>query len=78
MVSYRLGKGAKDDAGLGELFLERRGYGDTVEYRIDRDAGEYCPFVQGDAQLFVSLQEFRIDFIQALGSILVGLGRRLV
>ncbi len=45
--------------------LEGRGHRDAVEYRIDGDAGQSRPFMQGHAEFGIGLQQFRVDFLEA-------------
>ena len=57
-----------------ELLLEGGGDGDAIEDGIDRDAGEDGALLQRDAELFVGLEEFGIDFVEALGASALVLG----
>ncbi len=83
MLVRRLRDRAEDDAGLGQLILERGGDGDGIEHGIDRDtgnaahAGEHFLLAQGDAELLVGLQNLRIDLVERLRR-LVHLGRGVI
>ena len=78
MLLDGFGEGAEDDAHLAQLFLEGGGHRDAVEHRIHRHAGEQFALLQGDAQLFVGAEQFRIDLVEALGPVVVGLGGGVV
>ncbi len=72
------GERAEDDAHLAQLFLESGGHRDAVEHRIDRHSGEQLALLQWDAQLFIGAEQFRIDVVEALGPVDVGLGSGVV
>ena len=76
MVLYGFGHGAKDDAQLGQLVLERGGYRDAVEDGVHGHAGEHLLLFEGDAQLLVGSQNLGIDLVEAVE--LVPLGGRVV
>ena len=84
MLLNRLGDGAEDDAGLLQLVLEGGGDGDAVEHRIDSHvaglghAGQCFLLVQGNAQLLIGAQQFRIHLVQGLGAVLQALGGGVV
>ena len=60
------------------LLLERGRDRDAVEHRIDRDAGEPRALVQRNAELLVGLEQLRVDLVEALRRVGVGLRRRVV
>ena len=60
------------------LLFEGGGHGNAVEHRVHRDAGQHRLLLQGDAELVVGLQQLGIDLVQALGAVLLGLGRGVV
>ena len=66
--------GAENDACLMQFFAKGGSYRDTVEDRIHGDAGQRLLLFQRDSQLVVGFENFRIDLIQALWTILL-LGR---
>ncbi len=74
MILNSLGKRTKNDTGFGELLFERRRNRNAVKHGINSDTGEACALVQGDAELVVSFEQLRVDFIQTFGSIVVRLG----
>ena len=78
MVQHGVRERAEDHASLGELLLECRRHRDAVEYGVDRHAREPRAFVQRHAELLVGRQQFRVDFIEALRAVLLGLRRRVV
>ncbi len=78
MLLHRLGERAEDDALLRQLVLEGGGDGDAVEHRVHGHAGEHLLLVQRDAELLVGLEQLRIHLVQALGRVVLGLGRRIV
>ena len=65
MFAHRFRKRTENDAGFGQLGLERCCNGHAVEYSIDGDAGKSRAFVQRNAQLVIGLQQLWIDFVQA-------------
>ena len=75
---HGFGERAEDHAGLGQPRLERGGHRDAVEHGVDRHAGQARALVQRHAELGVGLQQLRVDFLQALGRIRLGLGRRVI
>src|ERR1022692_1205422 len=72
------GERAEDDAQLTELFFEGGGYRYAVEHRVRGDAGEQLTLLQRDAKLFIGAEQFRIDIVEALGPVDVGLGGGVV
>jgi hypothetical protein len=77
VFDHRFGEGAEEDAELFQLVFEGGRHGYRVEHRIDRYAGQGTALGQGDAQLLVGAQQFRIDLVQALGAF-PGFGRGVV
>ena len=73
MVDHGLGKRAENHPGFGELFLERRMHGNAVEYHVDRHPGEHFLFFERDTELFIRCQQFRIDFVETLRHVVLGL-----
>ena len=73
MLLHGFGEGAEDDAHFVQFGLEGGGDGDAIEHRIHRDAGEHRPLLQRNAELLVGLEQFRIDLVQALGPVALGL-----
>ena len=69
--------GAKNDAVLGELLLERSGDGHAVENGVHGHTGQSLLLFQGDAQLLVGLENLRVHLVQAL-QLLHRLGGRVV
>ena len=78
MVCQRLGQRAKNDPDFGQLILKGGRDRHTVEHRIDRNSGQSLLLLQRNAQLVVGLQQFRIYFVETLGSIRITLGCRVV
>jgi hypothetical protein len=78
MFLHSLGERAEDDAQLAQLLAKGGGDGDTVEDRVDGYTGEELLFLEGNPQLLVRPQQFRVDLVQALRSLLVRFGRRVV
>ena len=78
MVLHRVRERAEDHAHVGQLLAKGGAHRHRVEHRIHRHAGQARAFVQRHAQLFVGLEQFRIDLVQALGLVLHRLGRRVV
>ena len=73
MLADRLRDRHEDHAGLLELLLEGGRHRNGIEHRIDRDlalafrthhAFEHLDFAQGNAELLVGLQDFRIDLVE--------------
>ena len=62
----------KDDAQLGQLVLERGGYGDAVEDGIYSHASEHFLLFERDAQLLIGGQNFGIDLVEAVELFLLG------
>ena len=58
-----------------ELFAIRRADGNGIKHRVHRHAGEPFAFAQRNAELLVSLQQFRIHFVQAFRRVALRLGR---
>ena len=71
VLAHRFGERAEDDALLGQLVLERGGDGDAVEHRIDRHPREGGALVQRDPELFVGLEQFGIDLVEALRAVVL-------
>ena len=65
----RFGKGTENDTFLGQLLLKGRADGNAIKDGIDGDAGQSLPLLQRNAQLLIGLQQFGIDFIEALRSV---------
>ena len=78
MVQDRLRERAEDDAHLAQLGLERGRHRHAVEHRIHRHSGQHLLLFERDAQFFVRAQQLRIDILQALGAVALGLGRGVV
>ena len=74
MLLHGFGEGAEDDADFVQLGLEGGGDGHAIEHGIDGDAGQHGLLLQGNAELVVGLEQFRIDFVQALRAVAFGLG----
>ena len=74
VVFHRLGDGAEDNPRFPELLPEGGGDRDRVENRVDGDPGQRRLLMQGYAELVVGLDQLRVYFIQALGTILEVLG----
>src|SRR5690606_36042605 len=68
VLFHRLTEGTEDDAFAGENVLVRGRDGYTIEYGIDRNAGEAFLFVERDAQLFEGPQQLGVHFVHALES----------
>ena len=69
MILHCFGKRTENDPQLAQLCFERRRDRDTVEHRIDGDAGEQIPVRRrGNAELLVGLEQLRVDLFQTLGS----------
>ena len=66
VFAHGVGEAAEDDSLFGELGAEGGGDGDAVKDGIDGDAGEHFLFVQRNAELGVSLEQFGIDFVEAV------------
>src|SRR5690606_33417994 len=72
ILADRLADREEDHPGLLEFLAERRGNGDAVEHRVDRDLarpldpGEHLLLLERDAELLVDLENFRIDLVEAL------------
>ena len=73
MLADRLGDRHEDHAGLLQLLLEGGRDRDRIEHGIDRDAplafgahhaGQHFLLAQGNAELFVGFQDFRIDLVE--------------
>ena len=78
MVLYGFRERAEDDSEFLQLRLIGCCHRYTVENRIDSNTREDCPFLQWNAKLLICFQELRIDFVEALGSILVLLRCRVI
>ncbi len=78
VLAHRLGHGAEQDAGVGQVLAEGGGHGHAVEHGIHRHAGQRLLFLQGDAQLVVGIQQLRVHLVQALGSVALLLRRRVI
>ena len=66
MFLHRFAERAEDDALFGELFLESRADRNAIKHRVHRHARQPPAFAQRNAELLVSLQQLRINFVQAL------------
>src|ERR1041385_2723111 len=77
MVLYRFRKRTEDHAGFRQFGVERGGHGDAVKHRVHGHSGQQLLFVQRNAQLGISVQDFRIHFFQALEFFLL-LGRGII
>ncbi len=72
VLADRLADREEDHPGLLELLAEGGRHADAVEHRIDRDlaraldAGEHLLLFERDAELLVNLEDFGIDFVEAL------------
>ena len=64
MLLHRFGKGTKDHPRLGQLLLEGSGHRDAIEHGVYRNASQLRTLVQGNTQLFVGLQNFRVHIFQ--------------
>ena len=73
MLADRLRDRHEDHAGLLQLLLERGRDRDRIEHGIDRDAPlafrahhafQHLDFAQGNAELLVGLEDFRIDLVE--------------
>jgi hypothetical protein len=73
-----LGHRAEDDAHLLELVLEGRRHGNAVEDGVHRHARESLLLLQGDAELLEGAQELGVDLVEALRSVLLATGGRVV
>ena len=78
MVLHRFGEGAEDHAGRRQALLERGGDRDAVEHGIDRHAGEPRALVQRHAELLVGREQLRVDLVEALRPVRLGLRRGVV
>jgi hypothetical protein len=78
MFLHGLGKRTEDDAFFCQLVLEGGGDGNAVENRVHGHARERGALRQRDAEFLVSLEQLRIDLVQALRRIVFGLGCRVV
>ena len=76
MLPHRLGQGAEDHAGLGQLRLEGGHHRHAVEHGVDGVAGgalharQEFLLLQRDAQLGIGGQQFRIHLVQRLRPVL--------
>ena len=66
MLAHGFREGTENDAQLGELRLESGADGDAVKHRVHRHARQEFALAQRDAQLFVGLEQLRVDLLQAL------------
>ena len=78
MILNGLRKRAENHTGFSELFLERCCNGYAVEHGIHGDAREARALVQRYTELVVGFEQLGIDFVKALGAILVGLRRGVI
>ena len=78
MLAHGLAERAEHDAQGGELPLEGGGDRHAVEHGVHGHAGQGLALLERDAELLVGLEEFGIDLVEALGGVLLGLGRRPV
>ena len=65
MFLHGFAERAENDALLGELLFERRADRHAVKHRVHGHAGEPLAFAQGDAELLVGFQQFRVNLLQA-------------
>ena len=75
MIRHGLRQWAEDHTHFGQFVLEGGRHRHTVEYRIDRDAGERLLLFQRNPQLVVGFQQLWIHFVQAFRSVLIALRR---
>ena len=79
MLLHRLRDRAEDDAHLGELVLEGGGDRDAVEHRVHGDAGQHLPAPGVEYRASRrSSEQLRVDLVQALWPIHIGLGRGVI
>ena len=69
VFAHRLGERAENHAGLGQAALEGGGHRYAVEYCVHGHTRQPGALVQRDAELVVSFEKPRIDFVQALGRV---------
>ena len=69
---------AEDYADFGQLLTEGSADGYRIEYSIDCHPGQARPLVQRHAKLLVSLQQLGVHLSQALGSVFLRPGCRVV
>ena len=78
IIADGLGDGAENHTGFGEGLLEGGCDGNGIEYCIDGYACQLFALMQGNTQFLVGSQKFRVHFVQALGHVLLALGRGIV
>ena len=71
MFAYCLGHRAKYHPGFGQLVFKGCRHGNRVEHRVHCHPGQAFLLINGDAQLVISFQQFRIDFIEVFRSFLL-------
>ncbi len=78
VLAHRLGERAEDDAELGQFSLERGRHRDAVKDGVNGHPGQQLLLLERDTELFVSLQNFGIDVIEAFDRRLLRLRSRVV
>ena len=78
MLLHRLAERTENDALFGELLFERGADGNGIKHRVHGHAGEPLAFAQRDAKLFIGLQQFRINLIEAFRPVALFPGRGVV
>jgi hypothetical protein len=78
MLLHRLAERAENDSLLGELLFERGADRHAVKHRVHGHAGEPLAFAQGNAELFVGLQQFRINVLEAFRAVALFPGRGII
>src|SRR6266545_1556894 len=66
VIPHRFRKRAEDHSLLRQFLLEGRRHRDTVEDRVDGHVGQQLLFVERNAQLLESVEQLRVDLVEAL------------
>ena len=78
MIVHRLGERAEDDAHRAELVLEGGRHRHAVEHRVHGHTRQQLAFLERDTELFIGLEQLRIDLVETLGGVLAALRRGVI
>src|ERR1039457_4779508 len=78
MLANRVAERAEDNPLLGQLLLERRPHRDAIKHRVHGHPGQTFPLLQWNPELLISLQQLRINLVQAPRAIALLLRRGII
>ncbi len=78
MFLHGFAERAENNSLLRELFAIRCADGYGIKHRVHRDTGKPSAFAQWNAELLVSLQQLRVNLVQALRTVALWFGLRKI